>query len=36
VQDLVSELLARGRGEMDYSALATLLFDLAGVEVRQP
>jgi 2-hydroxy-3-oxopropionate reductase len=36
VQDLVGELLARGRGEMDYSALATLLFDLAGVEVRQP
>jgi 2-hydroxy-3-oxopropionate reductase len=36
VQDLVSELLARGRGEMDYSALATVLFDLAGVEVRQP
>lgn len=36
VQDLVAALLARGRGEMDYSALATVLFELAGVEVRQP
>ena len=36
VQDLVAALIARGRGDMDYSALATVLFDLAGVEVRQP
>ena len=36
VQELVAALLARGRGEMDYSALATVLFELAGVEVRQP
>lgn len=36
VQDLVAALLARGRGEMDYSALATVLFDLADVRVRQP
>ena len=36
VQDLVAALLARGRGEMDYSALATVLFDLADVKVRQP
>jgi 2-hydroxy-3-oxopropionate reductase len=38
VQDLVAALLARGRGEMDYSALATVLFDLADVKVsrREP
>ncbi len=36
VQDLVGVLLARGRGELDYSALATVLFDLADVKVRQP
>ena len=35
VQDLVAALLARGRGEMDYSALATVLFDLANVKVRR-
>jgi len=35
VQDLVAALLARGRGEMDYSALATVLFDLANVKVRE-
>ena len=35
VQDLVAALLARGRGEMDYSALATVLFDLADVKVRK-
>ena len=33
VQDLVAALLARGRGEMDYSALATVLFELANIEV---
>ena len=33
VQDLVAAMLARGRGEMDYSALATVLFDLADVKV---
>ena len=32
VQDLVAALLARGRGEMDYSALATVLFELANIE----
>ena len=31
VQELVGALVARGRGEMDYSALATVLFDLAGI-----
>lgn len=31
VQELVAALIARGRGELDYSALATVLFDLAGV-----
>lgn len=36
VQDLVAALIARGRGDMDYSALATVLFDLADVKVRQP
>lgn len=34
VQDLVAAMLARGRGEMDYSALATVLFDIADVKVR--
>ncbi len=32
VQQLVYALTARGDGEMDYSALATVLFELAGVE----
>jgi 2-hydroxy-3-oxopropionate reductase len=32
VQQLVTALLADGRGEDDYSALATVLFDLAGLE----
>ncbi|HJR57781.1 MAG TPA: NAD(P)-dependent oxidoreductase [Vicinamibacterales bacterium] len=32
VQDLVGALVARGRGEMDYSALATVLFELAQIE----
>lgn len=31
VQQLVAELVARGKGDWDYSALATVLFDLAGV-----
>jgi 3-hydroxyisobutyrate dehydrogenase-like beta-hydroxyacid dehydrogenase len=31
VQELVAALVARGRGDMDYSALATVLFDLADV-----
>jgi 2-hydroxy-3-oxopropionate reductase len=31
VQELVGAMLARGKGEMDYSALATVLFELAGV-----
>jgi 2-hydroxy-3-oxopropionate reductase len=32
VQQLVYALTARGDGEMDYSAMATVLFELAGVE----
>jgi 2-hydroxy-3-oxopropionate reductase len=32
VQQLVTALLADGRGEDDYSALATVLFDLAGLD----
>jgi len=32
VQELVSAMLARGKGEMDYSALATVLFELAGLD----
>jgi 2-hydroxy-3-oxopropionate reductase len=36
VQELVAALVAGGRGEMDYSALATVLFDIADVQVRQP
>jgi 2-hydroxy-3-oxopropionate reductase len=31
VQQLVTALLAAGRGEDDYAALATVLFDLAGL-----
>jgi 2-hydroxy-3-oxopropionate reductase len=31
VQDLVHGLVARGRGDLDYSALATVLFDLADI-----
>jgi 2-hydroxy-3-oxopropionate reductase len=31
VQELVHGLVARGRGDLDYSALATVLFDLAGI-----
>jgi 3-hydroxyisobutyrate dehydrogenase-like beta-hydroxyacid dehydrogenase len=32
VQELVSAMMARGKGEMDYSALATVLFELAGLD----
>jgi 2-hydroxy-3-oxopropionate reductase len=32
VQQLTTALLADGRGEDDYSALATVLFDLAGLD----
>ena len=32
VQALVGALVAQGHGEMDYSALATVLFDLAGLD----
>lgn len=32
VQQLVSALMAAGRGSDDYSALATVLFDLAGLD----
>ena len=31
VQQLVAQLVAGGKGDWDYSALATVLFDLAGV-----
>lgn len=39
VQQLVTALLAAGRGDDDYAALATVLFDLAGgpaAETRRP
>jgi len=32
VQQLVNALMAAGRGDLDYSALATVLFDLAGIK----
>ena len=32
VQDLVGAMLARGKGEMDYSALGALVLELAGLE----
>jgi 2-hydroxy-3-oxopropionate reductase len=32
VQELVAAMLARGKGDMDYSALATVLFELAGLD----
>ena len=32
VQQLVSALMASGKSEADYSSLATVLFDLAGIE----
>jgi 2-hydroxy-3-oxopropionate reductase len=32
VQQLVYALVARGEGDLDYSALATVLFDLAGLD----
>jgi hypothetical protein len=31
VQQLVNAMMAAGRGDEDYSALATVLFDLAGL-----
>ena len=31
VHQLVTALVARGRGDDDYAALATVLFDLAGI-----
>ncbi len=34
VQELVAGLVARGRGEWDYSSLATVLFELSGIEVE--
>lgn len=35
VQDLVGAMLARGKGEMDYSALGAVVLELAGVETPQ-
>jgi 2-hydroxy-3-oxopropionate reductase len=35
VQQLLSALLAQGKEGLDYSALATVLFDMAGVERRE-
>jgi hypothetical protein len=32
VQQLVAALMASGKGEVDYSALATVLFELARVD----
>jgi 2-hydroxy-3-oxopropionate reductase len=32
VQQLVYAMVASGKGDMDYSALATVLFDLSGIE----
>jgi 2-hydroxy-3-oxopropionate reductase len=32
VQQLVGGMLMRGKGDMDYSALATMLLELAGIE----
>jgi 2-hydroxy-3-oxopropionate reductase len=32
VQQLVAALMAAGKGDVDYSALATVLFDLAGLD----
>lgn len=34
VQELVAGLVARGRGDWDYSSLATVLFELSGFEVE--
>jgi len=31
VQQLVNAMMAAGQGDLDYSALATVLFDLAGL-----
>lgn len=35
VQQLVAALMAAGKAEVDYSALATVLFDLAGLEAPE-
>jgi 2-hydroxy-3-oxopropionate reductase len=35
VQQLVAALMASGKAEVDYSALATVLFDLAGLEASE-
>jgi len=35
VQQLVTAMLADGRGEEDYSGLATVLFDLAGLQASK-
>ena len=32
IQQLVNAMMAKGQGEVDYSALATVLFDLAGLD----
>ena len=32
IQQLVASMIASGRGDLDYSGLATVLFDLAGIE----
>ena len=32
IQQLVNALVASGRGDDDYSGLATVIFDLAGLE----
>ena len=35
IQQLVNAMMAKGQGEEDYSALATVLFDLAGLQDEQ-
>jgi 3-hydroxyisobutyrate dehydrogenase-like beta-hydroxyacid dehydrogenase len=35
VAQLVNRMMAAGQGEADYSALATVLFDLAGVQWKR-
>ena len=34
IQQLVNALVASGRGDDDYSGLATVIFDLAGLDIR--
>ena len=36
VHQLVTTLLASGKGDMDYSALATVIFSLAGLDRAAP